>query len=93
MKNAGFPLRTFNAAVLSLKMQLLEIGETLPFPDVECDLVEDLKSAMLFVPDGRGHYLYALFDLPDPVEHEDQFDPRAFECAALDASIPAGRWR
>jgi hypothetical protein len=87
------PIQTFPAAVLSLKMQLLEIGETLPFSDVECDLVEDLKSALLYVPDGHGHWVYAGFDLPGPVEHEDEFNSHAYVQAALDASMPAGRWR
>jgi hypothetical protein len=86
-------LHTFSAAVLSLKMQVLEIGEALPFSDVECDLCEDLRSAVLYVPDGTGHWVYSAFDLPNAVENEDQFDARAFERAALAASRPAGRWR
>jgi hypothetical protein len=70
-------------------MQLLEIGETLPFPDAECDVCEDLKSALLFVPDGRGHWVYSGFDLPEPLENEDQFNSNAYVRAAIKASRPA----
>jgi hypothetical protein len=82
------PLQTFRAAVLSLKMQMLEIGETLPFSDVECVICEDLTSVLLFVPDGRGHWVYSGFELAHPVESEEQFDACAFERAALNASRP-----
>jgi hypothetical protein len=64
-------LKASSFARARLKLQLEVAG---PLHDIEVYLGDDQTSALIFAPDGKGHWAVAVFELFEPTT-EDAFDP------------------